>query len=257
MVINFYASFCPFSKKFAPTFEDAGVKSKEKYPDVTFAKLQCDLDPETQQICRTEDVEVFPDTQLWQNGEMKDFLHGLTDVDGILTYVKKHTEPLSTKLECDKIEDHKKDSLFSLIFFGKETDALYAQVFLDLAKFELDETQFNFYHNDDYACAQKYNVEQPGVMMFRHGFSQNNVLVYKGAHKLQEFSTWAKTHLVPPIFEIEDKHDSLVMGQDTPVVVMFRDKKDENATFMKEFEKAAIKNEGKIAFAYSGIYNRL
>jgi hypothetical protein len=38
---------------------------------------------------------------------------------------------------------------------------------------------------------------------------------------------------------------------------MFRDKKDVNATFMKEFEKAAIKNEGKIAFAYSGIYNRL
>lgn len=38
---------------------------------------------------------------------------------------------------------------------------------------------------------------------------------------------------------------------------MFRDKKDENATFMKEFEKAAIKMEGKIAFAYAGMYNRL
>lgn len=38
---------------------------------------------------------------------------------------------------------------------------------------------------------------------------------------------------------------------------MFRDKKDENATFMKEFEKAAMKMEGKIAFAYSGMYNRL
>jgi thiol-disulfide isomerase/thioredoxin len=65
MVINFYASFCPFSKKFAPVFEEAGVKAKEKYPDVTFAKLQCDSGPEVQQLCRGEDVEVFPDTQLW------------------------------------------------------------------------------------------------------------------------------------------------------------------------------------------------
>jgi thiol-disulfide isomerase/thioredoxin len=44
MVINFYASFCPFSKKFEPVYEDAGVKAATKYPDVVFAKMQCDTD---------------------------------------------------------------------------------------------------------------------------------------------------------------------------------------------------------------------
>ena len=57
---------------------------------------------------------------------MKDFLHGITQVEGILKYVKKHTEPLSTKLECDAIDSHKNDELFSLIYFGKESDPMYS-----------------------------------------------------------------------------------------------------------------------------------
>jgi hypothetical protein len=61
-------------------------------------------------------------------------------------------------LDCDSLEAHKKDQLFSLIYFGQESDPLFSQVFMDLAKFELDEKAFNFYHTDDYACAQKYNV---------------------------------------------------------------------------------------------------
>lgn len=143
---------------------------------------------------------------------MKDFLHGVSNAEGILSYVKKHTEPLSTKIECDQIDTKVKDQdLFSLMYFGKESEILYSAVFMELAKFELDETQFNFFHNDDYYCAQKYEVQQPSVILFRKGFT-NNTLTYKGKHALQEFSTWAKTHLVPIIFEIEDKHDSIVMG---------------------------------------------
>jgi hypothetical protein len=44
------------------------------------------------------------------------------------------------------------------MYFGKESEALFSSVYIELAKFELDETQFNFFHNDDYYCAQKYEV---------------------------------------------------------------------------------------------------
>ena len=40
-------------------------------------------------------------------------------------------------------------------------------------------------------------------------------------------------------------------------MIFFREQKDENATFMVEYKKAAEKLEGKIAFAYAGLTNNI
>lgn len=92
------------------------------------------------------------------------------------------------------------------------------------------------------------------VLMHRSSkdFSEDKKLViYSGPEKITNLSTWAKTHFVPPILEIDIEYDELILAQNSPVVILFRDEKDIDAPFMKEFEKAAFKNEGKIVFGYA------
>lgn len=63
--------------------------------------------------------------------------------------------------------------------------------------------------------------------------------------------------MVPSFFEFNFEHNDLILGQDQPVVIFFRDEKDANSTFMEEYRKAAENLEGLIAFAYAGLTNNI
>lgn len=128
-------------------------------------------------------------------------------------------------------------------------------MFEPFAKSELDMGNVKFFSVKDRSCAVGMGATaETTVLMYRNSqdfTDDKRMITYTGPEKIAEMSTWAKTHFVPTLVEIDEKYDDLIFMQNSPVVILFRDDKDKDAPYMKEFEKAAIKNEGKIVFSYT------
>ena len=175
----------------------------------------------------------------------------------IVGWAFKRNYPTVKEVDCYQLQQEVKNELinFSLVYFGDVSAKAYTTMFEPFAKMELDADQLMFFNVKDRSCAVGMGASADDtILMYRNtkDFSDDKrVVTYKGAEKMSDLSTWAKTHLVPPIVEFAEEYDELIMGQDSPVIILFREDKDADAPYMKEFEKAAIKNEGKIVFSYA------
>jgi len=79
--VNFYASWCPWSQKLAPSWDAATREIHEKYPEsdgrIRMAKVDCTIDVA---LCRENHIMGFPTMRVFRNG------HSDIYVDGRHTY---------------------------------------------------------------------------------------------------------------------------------------------------------------------------
>jgi thioredoxin 1 len=80
LVIDFYATWCGPCKMLAPVFEEVA----DKYPDVTFVKVNVDEDEE---LARKFRISVIPTLVFVKNGEAVKTSTGYMDADALSALV--------------------------------------------------------------------------------------------------------------------------------------------------------------------------
>ena len=107
-------------------------------------------------VCEENDIEHFPDTHLYMDGEFKEFSVDRR-ADIIVNYLKKHIQPLVSKdRTCSELEDvinkEHDNNAMHFFFFGPITDGHYVNAFEPFAKMEVDEGITWFYQTTDTSC---------------------------------------------------------------------------------------------------------
>jgi thiol-disulfide isomerase/thioredoxin len=91
-VVNFYASWCYYSKKFAPIYEQFAVEIREKYPEskLFVGKVDCNDEWELEEDFS---IEMYPTIKLFRNGHLlKGNYKGKKSVDGLKNLINRFFE---------------------------------------------------------------------------------------------------------------------------------------------------------------------
>jgi hypothetical protein len=120
-----------------------------------------------------------------------------------------------------------------MIFFGDIESEVYTKAHLPYATIH---PKIKAYHTSDAECATQYNVQAPGIALFRKGNTEAPQLLYTGESTQEALDAWAAPLMIPKYFEMSEDETDLVFKKDQLTLVMFRGDVDAHDGFMKTFE---------------------
>lgn len=89
-IINFWADWCPFSKKFHPEWEKFKETAHKKFPDLKIADLNVQQNAELEKIAKKAGVRGYPTVILYHNGKMDEIIAGDKTAKDIEKFVKEN-----------------------------------------------------------------------------------------------------------------------------------------------------------------------
>jgi protein disulfide isomerase len=75
--------------------------------------------------------------------------------------------------------------------------------------------------------------------------------VYAGIADKDSLTAWYKPLMVPTLFKFTEDEIEAVFGQQQNTLILFRDKADDEAAYVKIYEQASQAHKGKILFSFS------
>ena len=186
---------------------------------------------------------------LSRNGEKSDYKGGRTK-DTIISWTTKKSGPPSAAIECAALKEKvESDVKFLIAYFGSVESKLHTDVHLPFAD---SEDSIIFVHAPA-ECAADHGLSAEGdkIVLFRK--FDELVNLYDGEADKESVQKWVKSLKVPTFFELSQEIMPAVFGEKQNVTVLFINKDDLEAAYVKEFEKAATTNKGKSLFAWANI----
>lgn len=119
-----------------------------------------------------------------------------------------------------------------LTYFGDPGTKLFADAFLAAASSESVEL-FEFYHVMDSECATQFAVTEPAVVAFK-SFGGGRA-IYDREPTEEALRLWYKPRQYPRHFVFTQEHNSLLVDEKIPALVLFFRIKDEDAPFVQAF----------------------
>jgi thiol-disulfide isomerase/thioredoxin len=89
-VVNYNTSWCGYSIRFQPIWNDFVAKMKATNSNVELVDMKCDLE-ENESKCRVPEVEGYPTVVLYENDKSHVF-DGNRTVDGLIDFVKSYSK---------------------------------------------------------------------------------------------------------------------------------------------------------------------
>lgn len=133
-----------------------------------------------------------------------------------------------------------------MVFFGKDSDALYMDAHMPNADME---DKIVFMHTSSEDCAKEFGATTPSAVFFRK--FEDKVNIYPGKADKDEMSKWFKPLMVPTLFKFTEDEIEAVFGQQQNTLILFRDESHDNEGFVKVFEEASKTFKGKMLFSFS------
>ena len=116
-------------------------------------------------------MDAYPDVQLWQEGTFHMFAGNRRDEE-LTRFVEQHLTAPSESSSCDKLDENMKKAPFSAVYFGDKSGDLY-EAHNGFAKTERDDHDLILAFEAEKACASKYKVEAPGILLYRRDYTGN------------------------------------------------------------------------------------
>jgi len=113
--------------------------------------------------------------------------------------------------------------------------------------------KYQFIHVNDKECATSHGASEfPALVLFRQ--FDESPLHFKANWETNPIVDWLLKHSTPTLIEFSEDYIEPIFGQKQSAIFLFRAPGDKDASWAKEYEKAAheLKNEG-ILFIVSGI----
>lgn len=89
-IINYNTSWCGYSKRFQPIWDEFTTKMKSEKPDVTVIDMKCDVE-ENEDKCSLPEVEGFPTVVLYDNDKPYIF-SGERSVAKLMDFVNNYSK---------------------------------------------------------------------------------------------------------------------------------------------------------------------
>lgn len=94
------------------------------------------------------------------------------------------------------------------------------------------------------------------IVIFKK-FDENSV-IYEGKWDAKEISTWYQQYILPTVFELTEEFSEQIFQGKKNTLFLFRDEKNvDQKSIEEEFKKAAQELKGQVAFAISGLTNKI
>lgn len=88
-IINYWADWCGYSKKFLPKWEKFKIEAKEKYPNLQVLDLNVKNDEELNNMAKKAGVSGYPTLVLYKDGNKKYSIASNMNTDDIIKFIDK------------------------------------------------------------------------------------------------------------------------------------------------------------------------
>jgi len=219
LLVEFYAPWCGHCKKLTPEYEGAAAVLSAQDPPRTIAKVDA---TENKAIADRMAIQGFPTLYFFNQGAKMDYTGGRTK-DTIIDWVNKKTGPVSSEVDCDKMQSSTADAKLALSYFGSFDTNLY-EAFMKGAKNPSIGEKYSFFHTNDADCASKYGVSAPGIALSRD--FDDSPLAFSGASE-DELVNFAKGASVPKLITFSEDYIEPIFGDHQSAVILFTEESDQ------------------------------
>jgi len=223
-IVNFYADWCRFSQILKPTFEEAGTKSLEEFPNpgkVVFAKV--DADAETN-IAGKYRINKYPTIKLFRGGQpVKKEYRGQRSVDALVQFAKDQSKDSVEEItNLGVIHDFEYKKRHIVGYFDSNDSGNY-KLFAKAASVLRDECLFHA------AFGEVAADERPIGDSIKAHFDADTVIQYTNAvSNYDALLRWAQESCTPLVREITFENAEELTEEGLPFVILFYNPDDTN-----------------------------
>jgi len=246
VLAEFYAPWCGHCKTLAPEYAKAAQQLASTNPNVKLAKIDATVEKE---LASKYEVKGFPTLKFFTKpaGTNIPYEGGRTAPD-IVNWLKKKTGPVSVELKSvEEAETLIGSSEVVVVFFGAAGTEAYDN-FIRAAN-QIEDVAFA--HSGEHAVAEKYEVQQNHLVLFKKFDEGKNV--HTGATDVDAIKAFVNDHKDPTVFPFDQKIAQKIFGGGLDAIFLIRGDNEEGAKAEEHFRSLAHELKTKLAVSIARI----
>jgi protein disulfide-isomerase A1 len=243
LLVEFYAPWCGYCKKFAPEYSKAGKRLKASAGSIHIAKIDGST---SKNLTEKYDITSYPTIKYFVGSKPLDYTGKKTE-DSIVTWVLKKTgNTLSIITNSTMLSDKISKTKASAVLFA-ELNSKEHSLFSIVSK-SVDD--ISFFLCNDLESSSFHRVKFPGIVVFKQ--NDDKRVDYNGFFSTQEIIKFIEKHKRPLIELYDENLDELIFEFNKPCLLVLRHE-SQAKVFEKILKKISRQLDGKIIVSYLDI----
>ncbi|KAH9495745.1 Endoplasmic reticulum resident protein 44 [Bulinus truncatus] len=225
-VVNFYADWCRFSQILAPTFEEAGKKIKEEFPDsgkIIFAKVDCDKETG---IAGRYRINKYPTLKLFRGGSIvKKEYRGQRSVEALVQFAQEQAkDPVHEVNSLESLDELDGKKRHIIGYFDSKSSDNY-RLFARVANILRDDCEFHAAVGPISATERTSGDH----IVARPPNTKHQDETFTGVMNFDSLSQWATNKCTPLVREITFENAEELTEEGLPFVILFHHPDDSSS----------------------------